>query len=125
MAHNDEFITRKAAVAMGLDETQYEWEAGMRFLWQRGGAARFSPLADPADAYRLEDKLRIVVRYKSHVYGSGKVKLGILVSNDVAGAVHHAVADSTSSLEGRMYAVTQFAALHTLMVEDDGEAIHG
>lgn len=81
----------------------------------------FAPLSAPADAYRMEDKLRMEVTYRvmAQAANGGQALVISVRTHGHGGAVMHTVPHHHSSLKGRMFAVTQFAALNCLMDDKD------
>ena len=114
-----EELTRGAAAAIGLDVSTWPW--AQEDLALRGPATQyhdvnFSPLKNPADAYTVEDKLRITVVYIMHEDQSVTLRV---YSPSHGGGIMQAVKEG-ATLEARMYAITQYAALTALMESDNG-----
>lgn len=123
MSSQLEFITRMAAKVMGMELAAMVWAEDNQTLYHQADAIHrgYSPLTDCGDAYALEDKLRLGVSYRA-VKGTGDdTDQVIMVRSDKhAGAVAMSVPNGSTSLMIRMRAVTQFAALHALMEDEDG-----
>jgi hypothetical protein len=121
----DERLTRLAAIALqGTDGsmTDWAWDHAGRALFQPLGADQgtlnhspmmyraFSPLTSSADAYTLEDALRMQVVYETH--GDA---VSIRISDAKSGVATfrtQRVGDST--MKTRMAAVTQHAAVYAV-----------
>jgi hypothetical protein len=120
MARSED-LTRDAARAIGLMVADTaRWDVMMCGFQLRPATPTnrnaFAPLGDPGDAYMLEDKLCISVTYK---LCKNNVMVLHVSSLDCGGAVMHAVQPHEDRLTARMYAVTQYAALYALMMEDE------
>ena len=117
-------MTRMAAAAYGYDLRDHIWiDHKLGFFPAKNGrtpsidvSKGFAPLSDHADAYKLEDRLRMEVAYRAVGAATGHVSLVISVrTQGHGGAVMHTVPAGAYTLTERMYAVTQFAALHSVM----------
>lgn len=116
MAHFED-ITRDAARAIGLMVADTaRWDVMLCGLQLAPATATsrnvFAPLQNPGDAYMLEDKLCISVTYK---LCKNNVMVLHVAALDCGGAIMHTVQPHQDRLAARMYAVTQYAALHALM----------
>lgn len=112
-----EEMTRMAATAFGYDLAGHVWfEKALGFFDPAQPIRNFCPLSNKAQAYELEDKLRMEVMYRTgHSASNGPYIVISVRTFGHGGAVMHTVRDGESTITERMYAVTQFAALHSVM----------
>lgn len=111
-----ESATREAARAIHRDVTTWLWwDLVSGLVACEGSDEVFAPLADPADAYVVEDALQLSVHYKKTDKGITVIQVSC---PHHGGAIMHTVQPHEETIVARMHAITQFAALCATMTDE-------